>query len=770
MTFGKILTYTVHEQAVRICFEELEGQIEVITDSIINVFAGFETAEHNSYAIEGDKKKETWFRVENFDGGISVRTERLEIRVYDEFKVDVYDSEGKLLCEDYRKERYYEPAVSHASLILASQEGHEVNLVDKNHKIEVLKTMFGDESFYGMGDKTGYLNKKDFEYEMWNTNNPAPQVESFKSLYKSIPFFITLRDEAVFGIFFDNHYRTYFDMGKENPEYYYMGADDGNLDYYIIYGTDMHEVVSGYGYLTGTHELPQLWTLGYHQSRWSYESEEELYEVSKKLRAYGIPCDALYLDIDFMDHFKIFTWNKEKFPNPHKMMKHLKQSGFQVVTIVDPAIKQEEGYPIYEEGMREEYFLKGPDNQVYYNKVWPGTCAYPDFTEERARLWWAKHEKELLDAGVAGIWNDMNEPASFCGELPEDVVFGNDGKPALHKEMHNLYGNFMAEATYRGWRAYSHKRPFIITRACFSGAQKYCMNWTGDNQSLWILLQAAIPQMCNMGLSGMGFTGTDVGGYGSDCTGELFARWIEVGCFSPFFRNHSSRPSRRQEPWRFGEKVLSISRAYIRLRYQLIPYYYDLFRQMSQTGIPVMRPLVLEYERDRNVREINDQFMIGPSLLAAPVTEQGKRRRIVYLPEGGWRDYWTGECRNGGEWIQREAPLECCPLYLKNGSMIPCYPVQNYIGELEIKELTLVITGDEASYNHYQDNGEDYNYQDGEYNEYLFTYKDQAFKVTLLHNGYAAVYQSYRLVINGQSYTVSHEEALKGEKRSYRLM
>lgn len=762
MTFGKILTYTVLDQAVRIHFEEREGQIEVYSDSIINIFAGHETADHNSYAIEGNKVQATWFRVEDSGGGICIRTERLQIRVYDEFKVDIYDSEGTLLCEDYRKKRCYEPAVSHASLILASQEGHEVNLVDKNHKIEVLKTMFGDESFYGMGDKTGHLNKKDYEYEMWNTNNPAPQVESFKSLYKSIPFYITLREQSVFGIFFDNHYKTYFDMGKENPEYYYMGADDGNLDYYFIYGADMHEVVSGYAYLTGTHELPQLWTLGYHQSRWSYESETELKDIAKKLREYEIPCDALYLDIDFMDHFKIFTWNKENFPKPGKMMKDLKKDGFKVVTIVDPAIKQEEGYPVYEEGMERDYFLKGPDGQVYYNKVWPGTCAYPDFSEEKVRQWWAHYEKELLADGVAGIWNDMNEPASFCGELPGDVVFGNDGKPAIHDEMHNLYGNFMAEATYRGWRACSEKRPFIITRACFSGAQKYCMNWTGDNQSLWILLQTAIPQMCNMGLSGMGFTGTDVGGYGSDCTGELFARWMEVGCFSPFFRNHSSRPSRRQEPWKFGKEVLDISRTYIQLRYQLIPYYYDLFRQQAETGIPVMRPLVLEYERDQNVRELNDEFMIGPSLLAAPVVEQGKRQRMVYLPEGEWTDYWTGEKVAGGKHLVAEVPLAHCPLYLRDHSMIPCYPVQNYIGEQEIEELRLRISGKEASYVHYQDNGEDYRYRDGEYNEYLFELIDGRFQVSFIHEGYKKQYRSFCLIHEGSKYTVSADEALKG--------
>ena len=762
MMFGKILTYTVHDQIVKIHFEEQEGQIEIYTDSIINVFAGHETEDHNSYSIEGNKMQKTWFRAEDDEGSIRICTEKLEVRVYDDFKVDIYRRDGLLLCADYRKPRSYEPSVSHASLILASQEGHEISLVDKNHRIEVVKTMFGDEAFYGMGDKTGYLNKREYEYEMWNSNNPAPQVESFKSLYKSIPFFITLRNSCVFGIFFDNHYKTYFDMGKENPDYYCMGADDGNLDYYFIYSDHMGGVVSGYTYLTGRSPLPQLWTLGYHQSRWSYETEEELKEIGRSLREQDLPCDALYLDIDFMDHFKVFTWNRENFPDPAGMIQDLKKDGFRIVTIMDPAIKKEDGYDVYEEGIEQDCFLKDGDGQVYYNKVWPGTCAYPDFSEEKVRKWWGRHERELLDMGVDGIWTDMNEPSSFCGPIPDDVVFGNDGRPAVHKEMHNLYGNFMVKAVYDGWRERDDRRPFIITRACYSGAQKYCMNWTGDNQSLWILLQTAIPQMCNMGLSGMGYTGTDVGGYGADCTSELFARWMEAGCLSPFFRSHSSRPSRHQEPWRFGKEVLDISRKYLKLRYRLLPYYYDLFREMAESGLPVMRPLVLEYEMDERVRNINDEFLIGPSLLAAPVVEQGAVCRMVYLPEGGWTNYWTGERREGGAWFVEDAPLDTCPLYLKQNSMIPVYPEISYVGEKEIDELGLMITGEEAVYCHYQDNGEDFKYQDGEYNEYRFVFADGMFKCSMNHQGYDQAYRAFRVFLNGKEYVVEKGEAETG--------
>ena len=762
MNFGKLISYRVCGQRVVLRFAGGTGRIELISPEIVNVFCGCETEEHHSYSIEERRMWNAPIHIEEIPEGLKIITSRLEVRVFDGFRVDVYDREGRLLCGDYRGERSYEPSVNHADLILAAQEGHEVSLIDKNHKIEILKAMQGDECFYGLGDKTGPLNKRGYEYEMWNTNNPAPQMENVKSLYKSVPFFITLREDCVFGLFFDNHYKTYFDMGKENPAYYYVGADRGNLDYYMIFGENMARVVEGFCALTGTHELPPMWALGYHQSRWSYENEAELRKVASRLRMLGIPCDALYLDIDFMDHFKVYTWDNEKFPNPAGMIADLKKQGFRTVAILDPAVKKEEGYPVYEEGVKNDYFLKDANGEIYYNKVWAGVSAYPDFSEKRVRDWWGVHEKEMLDTGLAGLLMDMNEPSTFDGQLPPDVVFGNEGNAATHEEMHNLYGNLMAKAVREGWKKDGGKRPFIVTRACFAGVQKYCMSWTGDNHSIWVMLRESIAQVCGMGLSGMGFTGADVGGYGSDCNGELLARWTQVGALLPYFRNHSSRPTRHQEPWRFGDETLRICREYIRLRYRLIPYYYDLFWQMAQTGLPVVRPLVLEYEKDPRTRNLNDQFLVGPNLLAAPVLAQGMECRAVYLPEGRWLDYWKETWAEGGGYVLREAPLDCCPLYVRENAMIPMYPVQNYVGETQIRELTLLITGCEASYVHYQDNGEDMAYQKGAYNLYVFDYRDRIFQISFRHRGYERVYDSYRLLVNGQEYVISRKMAEAG--------
>ena len=762
MKFGKLKSCRLRGQIAALEFENGEGKIELISPWIVNVFCGFETSNHHSYSIEEHRMWNTEIRAREFDGGVELCTDHLRVQVCDGFKVDVYSADGRLLCADYRGERSYEPTVNHADLILAAQEGHEVSLVDKNHKIEILKAMQGDECFYGFGDKTGSLNKRGCEYEMWNTNNPAPQMENVKSLYKSVPFFITLREDCVFGLFFDNHYKTYFDMGKENASYYYIGADDGNLDYYMFFGENMSQVLEGYCSLTGTHELPPLWALGYHQSRWSYESESRMRETAARLRMLGIPCDALYLDIDFMERFKVFTWDREKFPQPEKMIADLKKQGFKTVAILDPAVKKEEGYPVYEEGAENGYFLKDKNGEIYYNKVWAGVSAYPDFSKKSVRDWWGDREGEMLDQGLEGILMDMNEPSTFDGLMPLDVVFDNDGSPTSHKEMHNLYGNLMGKAVREGWSRASTKRPFIVTRACFAGMQKYSMSWTGDNHSIWVMLRESVAQICSMGLSGMGFTGADVGGYGSDCSGELLARWTQLGAFYPYFRNHSSRPTRFQEPWRFGEEVLDVCRKYIRLRYRLLPYLYDLFWQMERTGLPVMRPLVLEYERDPRVREISDQFMIGPSLMAAPALAKGMEYRAVYLPEGRWMDYWKETWEKGGEYVLRETSLDCCPLYVRENSIIPMYPVQNYVGETEIRELTLLITGREASYIHFQDNGEDMAYRKGEYNEYLFEYRDRVFQVSLRHGGYERVYDSYRLLVNGKEYKISRRLAEAG--------
>ena len=305
--------------------------------------------------------------------------------------------------------------------------------------------------------------------------------------------------------------------------------------------------------------------------------------------------------------------------------------------------------------------------------------------------------------------------------------------------MHNVYGHNMAKATYEGLKQRDGRRPFVITRACYAGTQKYSTAWTGDNHSIWAHLQMAIPQLCNLGMSGMSFVGTDVGGFGSDCTKELMCRWVEVGCFSPLFRNHSAIGTRYQEPWRFDQETVDIYRKAAQLRYHLIPYYYDLFFTGEKTGLPIMRSLVLHYEKDEVAKECNTEFLAGPNLLAAPVVIQGDRKKMVYLPAGTWYDYWTGEKISGdqGQWILRDAPLDTCPLYVKAGTVLPVWPEQNYVGEKDTDQvLMLEVYPGEGSWDHFQDDGESFAYRDGVYNQYHCELKDGKLTVACVHDGY----------------------------------
>lgn len=749
--FGNRKSYRIEEGVVILSFEKGEGRITPLTEEIINVFSPFESSEHRSKAVEGEKNTGIHFTVTEKIEYLEILTKALEVRVYDDFKIDFYNRQGELLCADYRSGRRFGMQISEQFREFLEAEGHEVpEATDKDHMIQVVKRMEGDEAFYGLGDKTGVLNKRWYDYEMWNSDFPQAHTDAFKALYKSVPFFITLRKDCAYGIFFDNTYRSYFNMGKEQRDYFFFGSEAGNLDYYFIAGAQMPRVVENYTYLTGRTPLPQLFTLGYHQSRWGYETAAEVRAIAKKYRDLEIPIDTIHLDIDYMDKFKVFTWNEKDFGKPGELITDLKKDGFKTVTIIDPGVKQEEGYAVYDEGIENGYFARTPEGETYVNAVWPGDSVFPDFGNPKVRGWWADNQKYLVELGVRGVWNDMNEPASFHGELPLDVVFTDEEQISNHAAMHNVYGHLMAKATYEGLKKYDKRRPFVITRACYSGSQKYTTAWTGDNQSLWAHLQMAIPQLCNMGLSGLAYTGTDVGGFGADVTPELLARWVQVGCFSPLFRNHSSKGSTRQEPWLFGENVLAINKKYIELRYRLLPYLYDLFWQCEQTGLAPIRPLVLHYEKEEEAKNQNGEFLFGERMLVAPVVEQGVTRKLVYLPGGIWYDYWTGEKCTGGGYLMKEAPLDVCPLYVKAGSVIPNYKPMHYVGEQELDTLILAVYPGNGRYVHYQDNGEDFAYQDGAYNQYEFVLlADGTLKVELVHQGYEKIYRKFIINYKG---------------------
>ena len=743
MGYGRLTGYEVKGQIVELSFEEAQARIEALTPRIVNVFCGSGAGRAGSKAIEGEKAVPVDIRTQRKEDGLWIHTGEVSVRVGDGFYVDFYDKEGAEVCADYRGQREPLKRVSGEMIRLLEAEGHSALAGRKGCAFEVVKKLTGGEHFYGLGDKTGFMDKRHYEYEMWNTDNPDPQVDSFKALYKSIPFFMALTDSHVYGIFADNTFKSYFNMGQESDKYYWFGSEGGDLDYYYIAGDSLAQVLQGYTYLTGTCPLPQRWTLGYHQSRWGYMTQEDVEEVASGMRDNDIPCDVIHFDIDYMEGYRVFTWNMGRYhDDPKGYLESLRERGFKAVTINDPGVKKDEAYHVYKEGVEKGYFARTPEGEIYINAVWPGDAAFPDFGNPAVRRWWGENQKFLLDMGVRGIWNDMNEPASFHGPLPDDVKFTDEDREIDHSEMHNVYGHFMAKATYEGLKKLDGRRPFVITRACYAGSQKYTTAWTGDNHSMWAHVQMAIPQLCNLGLSGMPFVGTDIGGFGADTTPELLTRWVQVGCFSPLFRNHSSMGTREQEPWRFGTEVLDIYRKYVKLRYRLLPYFYDLFYEEERTGAPIMRPLVYHYEKDETARECNDEFLVGSQILVAPVVQQGMRKRMVYLPEGVWYDYWTKERIQGPVWFVREAPLDTCPIYVKAGTILPMMEEQNYVGEKPFDVLLLDVYPGEGSYDHYLDNGEDFAYREGQYHQYRFTVKeDGSVSGEIVHGGYGKPYE-----------------------------
>ncbi|MCI1935983.1 MAG: glycoside hydrolase family 31 protein [Bifidobacteriaceae bacterium] len=727
-------------------------RLSVITPEIVRVQVGPTLSQH-SYAVDGECSQDVDVDIEHDEALTSITTSALRIEVDSDGFIDMYKRDGTPVLCDYRGERSPLPRMTSAEqLALMEAEGHQAQKDTATSTREVVKQLHSDEHFYGLGDKTGFLDKRGYAYDNWNTDE-GNQLESTTKLYKSIPFIIGLRSNVVYGIFFDNTYASHFDLGKESSEYFYYSAKCGPIDYYLIGGETMADVVRNYTFLTGRTPLPQKWTLGYQQSRWGYINESEVMTVAKTLRKFGIPCDAIHLDIDYMKGYRVFTTDPRRFPDLKKMANELKKRGIKVVVIIDPGVKMDPDYPVFTEGEKNHFFAMSPEGKTYINRVWPGESAFPDFGRAEVRDWWAHKQKFLTDNGVSGVWNDMNEPASFDGPLPADTVFYDEDRPSTIEQMHNVYGHNMARATYEGQKEQTGKRPFVISRAAYAGTQKYSTVWTGDNRSSWEHLRMSIPQLCNLGLSGFSFVGADIGGFLDDTTGELLSRWIEAAVFSPLFRNHSCVGTRLQEPWRFGEPTLSIYRKYVRLRYSFIDYLYDLFAKEEKTGLPVMRPLVMHYEKDEEVKNLNDEFLVGENLLVAPVLTPGTDHRLVYLPADNWFDFWTGERFEGGQYVVVKAGIDSLPLFVREGTILPLRVVTDSVDVSSENKITFKVWGDSATYLHYQDDGESFAYREGAFNTYQVKMRGRHAEVSLVHRGYAPLYE--RVDIEAGETTVS---------------
>jgi alpha-glucosidase len=549
------------------------------------------------------------------------------------------------------------------------------------------KTLPIDQHIYGLGDKTGPLDRRGATFVDWNTDayGFAPSSDP---IYKSIPFYIGVSgDGSAYGLFLDNSWRVSFDFGHKDASAIEIGAPDGPIDYYVIAGPTIAEVVRRYTDLTGKPPMPPEWALGYQQSRWGYKSDAEIRGIADRLRSDRIPADVIWMDIDYQDRDRPFTVNKSAFPDLKKLNSDINAKGIRLVAITDlhVAYLPNQGSAPFDSGMAGHHFVRKADGSLYVAPVWPGPSVFPDFTRAATREWWGGLYKNFIADGFAGFWNDMNEPALFetpTKTMPLDNLHRIDSddfapRDATHAEVHNVYGMQNSRGTFEGMaRLRLGTRPFVMTRASYAGGQRYAVTWTGDNSSTWDHLRLCVEQLTNLGLSGFAYSGCDVGGFIGGASPDLLTRWYEVAAFTPVFRNHSANDAPRAEPWVDGPQHLAIRRRFIEERYRLMPYLYALAEQNSRTGDPVMRPLfydhpdALKLDCDRALT-----FSVGRDLVvAAPPRPESPRAQAICLPAGGWYDYWTGAPVSEHK-LMVTARLDAVPVFVRAGAILPKQPL-----------------------------------------------------------------------------------------------
>jgi alpha-glucosidase len=733
-------------------------EVTVVTDEIIRV----RLAPHSvfldefSYAVPKLEKKVSVFGLSEKENEYVVSTNIVNCHVRKkDFFISFSDNQNHVTSSD------------------AVPMHWEENVKFGGYYVYCTKECHTEESFFGMGDKPTEFNLRGKRLKNWNTDaysfawNQDP-------LYRSIPFYISLNEGIAHGIFFDNTFKAEFDFGAEDPTKTSFWAEGGELQYYYIHGPHMMDVVKRYHYITGTHPMPPLWAFGYHQCRWSYYPESKVRMVTKTFREKKIPCDGIYLDIDYMDGYRCFTWNRKYFPDPKKMIKELADDGFKTVVIIDPGIRVDDNYAVFREGKGNRYFCRRCDDYFMEGHVWPGRCQFPDFTNPEVRTWWGGLFDELVQLGVAGVWNDMNEPAVFgTGTFPDDVRHQYDGHRGSHRKAHNIYGMQMVRATYEGLRKLmKNKRPFTITRAGYSGVQRFSSVWTGDNVASWEHLKLGNIQCQRLSVSGISFCGTDIGGFSGEPDGELFTRWIQMGTFSPFMRAHSAGDTKEREPWSFGEPYTSINRKFIELRYRLIPYLYSAFWEHHRYGFPILRPVVLQEQDVLSNHFRQDEFTYGDKILICPVLEPGQKSRSVYLPKGKWYNFWNHELVEGGKEIVVLTPLDIIPIFVKAGSVIPEYPVMQYVGEKEIEEVKLNVyySDTEANSFLFEDYGETFAYEQDIYLEKKFVVKGKDRKLTIqqsMEGLYTPRYENYHFNIVGLPFNPTRVIADNNEVKDF---
>jgi alpha-glucosidase len=660
---------------------ELHGEqlrVDVVAEDVVRVKisrAGrFDESPTHALCVDPLAEEVEW-RFEQDPERVRLVTAALTVSLWlDPFRLDVHRADGT-------------PVVETA----ADEQGRYWAYATLNDAFLLRRRCRAADPVYGLGEKSGHANRRGRDFTLWNTDvlDPVTTLEftghldphdpradrtsvDFDPFYVSIPFFYhqSAATGAMAGSFVDNGYRGAYAFSDSDE--YRIHFAGGQYTEYIFAGPRMPQILQRYTWLTGRTAPPPLWALGYHQCRWDDYSQDDIEALAARHREVEVPCDTLWLDIEYMDGYRVFTWDTDLFPDAPGMLARLRERGFRVITIIDPGVKHDPGYVIFDQGRDADVFCLTEGGDTYIGQVWPGNTAFPDFATEEGRRWWGGLNAAHVQSGLAGIWNDMNEPAT--GAIPPGAMRFGHGELS-HERIHNQYALLMAMGTTAGLlEAMPDRRTFVLSRAGFAGIQRYAANWMGDNLSRWDHLWLSIPMATGFGVSGQAFVGADIGGFAGDTNAELFLRWMQYGVLTPFCRNHSMRGTVEQYVWTFGPAVQDLVRAAIELRYRLLPYVYAAFLSAAETGEPVQRPLVFDFQDDPMVRDLDDEYLFGPDLLVAPVLAAGTTARQVYLPAGSWYDWHTDELVGGSRFLTAATPMDRIPIFARGGSVIPMWP------------------------------------------------------------------------------------------------
>ncbi len=730
-SLGNLTTWA--KDAYGISGETTNGsfRVQVYNESIVRISLSQQTAfEDFSYAVVATPDKNGFSLRENSE--LELKTNHFILKISKSpVRFSFYTLDGRVINED----------------------DHGFGTSWNGEQVTTYKKIQEGERFIGLGEKTGPLDRRGNGYQNWNTDNFGYST-SADPLYCTTPFYIGVHHGLSYGIFFDNSYKSFFNFGASNNRFASFSADAGEMDYYFIHAPSVKDILKSYTHLTGRMEMPPLWSIGYQQCRYSYYPDKEVLNLARTFRDKDIPADTIVFDIHYMDDYKIFTWNRRDFSDPKALLQELRDMGFHVVVMCDPGIKVEEKYKAYEDGVRHDVFIKYPDNTYYTGQVWPGWCHFPDFTKPETREWWKEQFKEYVDLGIEGFWNDMNEIATWGQMIPENIEMNFEGNHASMRRGRNLYGFQMARSTYEGTKALLNgKRPFNLTRSGFSGVQRYSAVWTGDNVAYDEHMILGVRLVNSMGLAGIAFAGYDVGGFVGDANNKLFARWVSIGAFSPFFRGHSMINSRDSEPWAYGEEVEQISRNYIKFRYQLLPYIYSAFYEATETGMPVQRSLAIDYTHDHKIYDglYHNQYLFGPSILVAPV-ESNKDYVKVYFPEGEWYSLYDGKKFPGNNEVILECPVHRLPVFVKGGAILPMTPGrQSTKVSIDTLNLHVYLGSQNSSFTFYEDDGNTFQYQKGDSakREIELRMTEQKIVLNKVDGTYASPLKKVKVIIHG---------------------